>query len=311
MPLISVIVPVYKVEKYLDRCVKSVLRQTFQDFEIILVDDGSPDACGAMCDAWAERDTRIRVVHKENGGMSSARNAGLALAKGEYISFIDSDDWVEPDMFSYLYNLLQTYPQAQMSQCGYCADREESYVEAQQSEVLELYDKNRIWEYFYRVRGETSNNAIWNKLYRREVLNGFSFVEGLKFEDVVACYEFFNHADCMIVSNRCLYHYFVNDSGVTRSGFTRQDLQYLEVWDWIVQWTEKDRPQYLFYAQMGRKRANFTILSKMRLRGYDKSDLLLREKAKELKFTLRRDLLELLAWHMPISRKVLLILLCI
>lgn len=101
MPEISIIVPVYKVEKYLDRCVKSILDQTYTDFELILVDDGSPDNCPdncpAMCDAWAEKDNRIRVVHKENGGLYSARNAGLDIMKGEYVTFVDSDDAIRSD----------------------------------------------------------------------------------------------------------------------------------------------------------------------------------------------------------------------
>ena len=101
IPEISVIVPVYKVEPYLERCVKSILAQTFQDYEIILVDDGSPDTCPALCDQWARRDPRIRVVHKEHGGLSSARTAGMAVCQGNYISFVDSDDWIEPQMLEY------------------------------------------------------------------------------------------------------------------------------------------------------------------------------------------------------------------
>ena len=99
MPQISVIVPVYKVEQYLKRCVDSILHQTFSDLEVILVDDGSPDNCPAMCDELAKADKRIRVIHKENGGLSSARNAGMKIAQGKYIGFVDSDDDVEPDMY--------------------------------------------------------------------------------------------------------------------------------------------------------------------------------------------------------------------
>ena len=100
--LISVIVPVYKVEQYLDRCVQSVVNQTYKNLEIILVDDGSPDNCPAMCDAWAEKDSRIRVNHKENGGVSSARNTGLDTATGDYITFVEADDWIESDMLEFL-----------------------------------------------------------------------------------------------------------------------------------------------------------------------------------------------------------------
>lgn len=110
MPEISVIVPVYKVEKYLDRCIESIVNQTYPDLELILVDDGSPDNCPALCDAWAERDERIRVIHKKNGGLSSARNAGMDVMCGKYVCFIDSDDWIELNFLEVLRSLFEKYP---------------------------------------------------------------------------------------------------------------------------------------------------------------------------------------------------------
>ena len=108
-PCVSVIVPVYKVAAYLPRCVDSILAQTWRNLEIILVDDGSPDECGSICDVYAEKDPRIRVIHKENGGLSSARNAGLDTASGEYIGFVDSDDWIEPEMYARMLALMEKY----------------------------------------------------------------------------------------------------------------------------------------------------------------------------------------------------------
>ena len=105
--MISIIVPVYQVEPYLNRCVRSLLEQTYTDVEIILVDDGSPDGCPTLCDAWAGKDARVRVIHKPNGGLSDARNAGLTVARGEEIAFVDSDDWVDPDMLERLYNQME------------------------------------------------------------------------------------------------------------------------------------------------------------------------------------------------------------
>lgn len=115
--MISVIVPVYKVEKYLDQCVASIVSQSFSDLEIILVDDGSPDNCPAMCDAWAKRDSRIRVIHKENGGLSDARNAGMAAAKGSFIGFVDSDDIIPPEMYQVLFSLLKQ-DDSDIAACG-------------------------------------------------------------------------------------------------------------------------------------------------------------------------------------------------
>ena len=118
---ISVIIPIYKAEKFLDKCIGSVVGQTYENLEIILVDDGSPDNCPAICDSWAEKDSRIKVVHKENGGLSSARNAGLDVVTGEYFGFIDSDDWIEKDFFEFLItNALKE--NADISRCGLYLD---------------------------------------------------------------------------------------------------------------------------------------------------------------------------------------------
>ena len=118
-PLISVIVPVYKVEQYLDECVQSIINQTYKNLEIILVDDGSPDRCPEMCDEYARQDSRIKVIHKPNGGLSSARNAGIDIARGEYIGFVDSDDYIAHDMYEKLYNAFEGTEKIFAVKCNY------------------------------------------------------------------------------------------------------------------------------------------------------------------------------------------------
>lgn len=310
IPEISVIVPVYKVEPYLDRCVQSILRQTFRAFELILVDDGSPDGCPAMCDAWAKQDRRIRVLHKENGGLSSARNAGLAVATGRYISFVDSDDWIEPQMLEYLWNLLQAHPEAQIAQCEAIISKDQTPAQAQPQEEIAVFDQTGMLDYFFRIHGEASNTAVWNKLYARDILQGFSFVLTLN-EDVEASYEFFQRASHMVVSNQKLYHYFVNNTGITRSKFSKKDLDYLAVWDRIVERTRVEHPEYLHYAVISRKRANFTMLCKMLSRGFSRDDQQMVAVHRSLKAQVRKDFRLLMGWRMPISRKILLILVCL
>ena len=148
-PLISVIVPVYKVEQYLDRCVQSIVDQTYKNLEIILVDDGSPDNCPAMCDAWAEKDDRVQVIHKENGGVSSARNVGLDAVTGSYIAFVDADDWIESDMLEFLlHNIIEF--KADISGCTFSKDfsgNETSYVNLNFSEPISLR-QNVTEDYF-------------------------------------------------------------------------------------------------------------------------------------------------------------------
>ena len=140
MPKISVIVPVYNVEKYLRKCIESILNQTFREFELILVDDGSTDSSGKICDEYALKDSRIKVIHKENGGASSARNAGLDVAKGEYIGFVDSDDWIEMDMYGELYRLIKEN-NTDISVCGINNIKDIKYKNENLKEKIQIIKK--------------------------------------------------------------------------------------------------------------------------------------------------------------------------
>ncbi len=310
--IISIIVPVYKVEKYLNRCVDSILKQTYSKIEVILVDDGSPDRCPQMCDEWKKRDFRVKVIHKVNGGLSSARNEGLKIANGEFIAFVDSDDWIDPEMYEYLYRLLKLRPECQIAQCEICEERKvkKGNKVEQPKEEINLFDKKKMLDYFFRINGEKSNSGVWNKLIRREILEDFTFVETLN-EDVEATYDFFNRADNMISSNRKLYHYQINLEGITHSQFTENDLEYLKVWDRIVRRVEKENPDYYKYALINRKRADFTMLSKLVLYGYDKKDSNIHIVKRKLKQSVKESYWDLIKWRMPITRKVLMTLLVI
>lgn len=304
--------PVYKVEKYLNRCVDSILKQTYSKIEVILVDDGSPDRCPQMCDEWKKRDFRVKVIHKVNGGLSSARNEGLKIANGEFIAFVDSDDWIDPEMYEYLYRLLKLRPECQIAQCEICEERKvkKGNKVEQPKEEINLFDKKKMLDYFFRINGEKSNSGVWNKLIRREILEDFTFVETLN-EDVEATYDFFNRADNMISSNRKLYHYQINLEGITHSQFTENDLEYLKVWDRIVRRVEKENPDYYKYALINRKRADFTMLSKLVLYGYDKKDSNIHIVKRKLKQSVKESYWDLIKWRMPITRKVLMTLLVI
>ena len=165
-PKISVIVPVYKVEAYLDKCVRSIMDQTYRNLEIILVDDGSPDDCPAMCDAWAEKDSRIRVIHKENGGLSDARNAGMAVATGEYIGFIDSDDYIAPDMYRLLLERM-TADGSDIAACGV----EMVFEDGTPPRMLtptgsHVLDNGQAMEAI--IREDLLKQPVWYKLYRTD-----------------------------------------------------------------------------------------------------------------------------------------------
>ena len=194
-PLISVIVPVYKVEKYLDRCVESIVNQTYTNLEIILVDDGSPDNCPAMCDAWAEKDNRIKVIHKENGGLSSARNAGLDVYNGQLLMFVDSDDWVDDDIVSLMYESMLNNS-TDMVSCSL-------YYESNVVEVVtikdELFCGADIQKAFLmdEIRPEA-----WAKLYKRELIAEQRFDTSVRYaEDIPFNFAVFGKAMSLIQLN--------------------------------------------------------------------------------------------------------------
>lgn len=204
-PEISVIVPVYKVEQYLPRCIQSILRQTYKNIEAILVDDGSPDGCGAICDEYAKEDSRVQVLHKPNGGLSSARNAGIEQARGHYIAFVDSDDWIDADMLEILYNAVKKYD-AQIAECSFrsiypnCI-REETACTAACIEGTNLDALEGIldWNHFKSV--------AWNKLYARETIGDIRYPLGKLHEDEYTTYKFFYNAEKLVYVDVSKYNY--------------------------------------------------------------------------------------------------------
>ncbi len=206
--LISVIVPVYNVEKYLDKCIKSIVNQTYQNLEIILIDDGSTDESAKICDLWAEKDERITVIHKANGGVSSARNMGLEHASGDYIGFIDSDDFIENDFYELLLNNMNEY-NADVSRCIYRYAYDDGHTKASDelNEDIVVFDNN------IDVLNDLHNSGhksvvLWNKLYKASILKNVRFDELLKVgEDVVFNYFAFKKANRMVCQDIPKYNY--------------------------------------------------------------------------------------------------------
>lgn len=308
MTLISVIVPVYKAEKYIERCICSILRQTFQNIEVILVDDGSPDKSGEICDMWALKDKRIKVIHQKNAGAGAARNAGLRVAKGEYIGFVDSDDWIEPQMYEVMYNAIEKYS-ADVGMCNISSRAEFSMHDSYDNRKFpfELKNQEEMLSIFFRVHGEKGILSVCQRLIHKSVLKDFMFVEGTISEDVSAAYYFITHSQRTVVTNFSFYNYYNNKKGVTKSPVTMKDIEYIEAFKRIFWDVKKRIPKFERYAYINYIRANYTILSKMDLFGYDSNDHDLNNKHKELKQIVRKNFYVLLKWPMPISRKLLLL----
>lgn len=224
--LISVIVPVYKVEKYLDRCVKSIVNQTYRNLEIILVDDGSPDCCPAICDAWAEKDSRVKVIHKENGGLSEARNAGIEVSCGELIGFVDSDDWISIDMYQCLYETMKE-DNSDVVACGV----EMAWEDGTPSRMLTKIGNCVLSkEEAMRAIIEESwlKQPVWYKLYKMELVRDISFPVGKYHEDVFWSYQVIGRANQVSVIDRTGYYYWQRSGSIMGEKYSIRRLDAIE-----------------------------------------------------------------------------------
>ena len=228
-PLISVIVPVYKVEKYLDRCINSIVNQTYRNLEIILVDDGSPDKCPLLCDEWQKKDERIRVIHKENGGLSSARNAGLDIATGELIGFVDSDDFILPEMYEYLYGLI-IENDADLSICESIDVNEDGIANQselqEEDEVINILSGREALEEL--IMHSWHYVLAWNKLYRAYIFRNIRYYEGRINEDLFIIHHVLDQCRKVAATNKKLYMYTMRDDSIMGKTSKSFDVKFLE-----------------------------------------------------------------------------------
>ena len=214
--LLSVIIPVYNVEQYLVKCVESILNQTYRNLEVILVNDGSKDSSGSICDAFIQRDPRVRVIHKENGGLSSARNAGLDAAGGEYISFIDSDDWIEPNAYEHLLGLVERYQVklvcgGNMDVYGETGERKLGLTPEREEVITaeEMVGRMFLWK--------GCDSSVCDKIFHRDLLATFRFPEGQVCEDVATTYKIVLGAERAAMSDKPFYNYYHRVGSISRA----------------------------------------------------------------------------------------------
>ncbi len=250
--LISVIVPVYNVSPYLENCVKSILCQTYPSLEIILVDDGSTDGSSELCDLLKEQDKRIKVVHKTNGGLSDARNAGMAMASGDYFGFVDGDDSIQPDMFEMLLNNLINY-NADISCCRYARVWEDGKKQpiGDTHEVKVYEGIESFKEYLY---GKTMDPFVCNKLYKREILLNddgslLCFIQGIVGEDNPFNCEVFQRTTKVVLTGEAKYNYLQKRTGaITNSAVSQKKIDSIYWWDEIRNLCKKRYPELEKYA---------------------------------------------------------------
>lgn len=234
--MISIIVPVYNVEAYLRRCVDSILTQTYSNFELILVDDGSTDRSGALCDEYARLDSRVLSFHKKNGGLSSARNAALRIAKGDYFGFVDSDDWIFPTMFERMMNVVEKYA-AEVVICNYQLSYDTRI------EQVDFYAQEHVFDNVEATKEILKNRLmsshVWNKLFKKTLFEGIFFPEGRLYEDIATTYKLLFKANKVVVSPFVGYNYFQNDNGICLSVPMDMERYFAKKFDYALAYNER------------------------------------------------------------------------
>ena len=259
-PELSVIVPVYNVEKCLEKCIESILNQTFKNYELILVDDGSPDNSGKICDEYAKKYSKIRVIHKKNGGLSQARNVGISVSKGEYLSFIDSDDYIASDMFEFLMKNLKEN-NADVSVCGiYDCYKDKIVHQCKDQKFLILDNETALSEAL--IGKNISVNAV-NKIYKKELFDNIKFPDGKLFEDAFTIPKILSISKKVVADTKPLYYYQHRVGTITTSSFKKQDLSVIEAYDEVLKLVLSQFPNLKKQAEFRHIWSYMHVLDKM------------------------------------------------
>lgn len=300
-PKISVVIPVYNVEPYLERCINSILNQTYKNLDIILVDDGSTDDCGKICDNYKLIDSRITVFHKENGGLSDARNYGIERAIGKYITFVDSDDYIENDYVEYLYNLLVTN-KCEISLCTHFVVLENGkrkVIGNGESAVLDT--KTCLKRMLYH---DVIDTSAWAKLYDIRLFENVRYPKGKLFEDIGTTYLLFLQCDKIACGYSPKYNYIIRSGSIVTGKFNPKKLDLIEMTDKMAEDVYKKFPELELALKRRRVYARFSTLNQMLDVKNNK-----RTQDEIIQFILHNKLFILLNKRAPVRDKVAVILL--
>ncbi|WP_125709413.1 glycosyltransferase family 2 protein [Lacticaseibacillus porcinae] len=260
MTKLSIIVPVYNVERYLKSCIDSILKQDFTDFELLLIDDGSTDTSGNICDQYSEQDLRVKVVHQQNSGMSAARNVGLSMVEGQLIGFVDSDDYIAPDMYSFLINNLESH-HADISICGMTEVRRGSHVDASVNSEAKVLTPEATLELILRAKAISVN--VQNRIYRAKLFDDVTFPVGKIAEDAAVLLDNLHKAQTIVYDPANKYFYNRHSGSATTRPFSAIDMTSVEVWQANEKRIQHEYPRLTNLARMRVCSAYFYVLDKI------------------------------------------------
>lgn len=278
--VITVVVPVYRVEKFLKRCIDSILSQSYTNLDIVLVDDGSDDKCPEICDSYAEKDKRIRVIHKENGGLSDARNAGIEVAKGKLITFVDSDDSIDSDYVKQLYETI-IREKADISICGYTVFYDNGRTVCNSSnKKMTLNPKETLEKMLYQ---EDFNVSTWAKLYKTELFSGIRFPKGENYEDSSTTYRLVMKSNKIACNMKSQYKYMIRSDSILTAPFSEKKLLLIKSYERMGKEVVDKYPELAPAATRGETYARISTLRQM---------ISCRPARKDIERKLRREILQ-------------------
>lgn len=300
---ISVIVPAFNQEKYLERCIKSLINQTYSNLEIIIVDDGSIDLTPSICDNLEKKYENIKVIHKENGGLSSARNAGMRIASGKYVAFVDSDDWIAYDTYTYAMKLMKDN-KADIVQFSYMYAYKETDSQGSVSEIINIYREKDILQYYMLSTTKTGSYGVCWYIIPKCYLDGEAFREGKINEDIDFMYKILAKCSSIVTSNIVKYFYFQQTSSLSTGGLKKKDFDLYEAAEELYKLAENETYGNIAQLALVKKaRTPLSLLSKIALYGIQDKTIDKKSTVKSLQRELRNNIFILLAAPLPISRK--------
>lgn len=258
MKTISVIVPVYNVEGYLEKCVDSIINQSYKNLEIILVDDGSTDNSPVICDSYAEKDNRIKVIHKENGGLSDARNAGIKVASGEYLGFIDSDDYIDTRMYEILHSNIEKY-QCDLAVCSfYHSYKSGNVCKGNNTKNIEVMDSKQSIKNLNCI-----HPMAWNKLYKKSIFNNLLYPVGRYNEDTFIIMDILTSIESCVVVDEPLYYYVMREQSITKARFQKKHLDIIDAWKRNLNIISAKYPELTEFIESKLHSAHFQVIDKI------------------------------------------------
>ena len=307
MKLLSVIVPVYNSEEYLKRCIDSILNSTYKDMEILLIDDGSEDKSLEICNEYAKNNKRIKVFHQENKGQSAARNLALDNIKGDYVAFVDSDDWINPNIYEFaIKKIEETKADVIDFECKKVKQYENNSNESVEKYVIKEYKEDEILER-YLYAGLTVKNcpfSLCRKIFVKQAFDKVRFPEGRINEDIIGVYRALMNCKLMLEIKYVGYYYFQNNKSTTRRELKTKDLDLLKACDEIIELSKDKGKNIKKYAKIKRARSDFSLLAKLAYYGAEEK-IDVKSIAKKLTKNIRKNYFLLIFSPISINRKIL------